>query len=114
MMASPPRACASSRASVVPPRISTRMDTLYVIGIGAGDPEYLTMQAVRALSSLDVVFVLDKGDELTAQRRAIVARHGSPREVAIADPARGRGAEAVAAWRSARAALIGEAVGREQ
>jgi precorrin-6A synthase len=30
---------------------------LYVIGIGAGDPEQLTLQAVRALGELDVVFV---------------------------------------------------------
>ncbi len=42
------------------------VDRLYVIGIGAGDPAWLTLEAVSALASLDVLFVLDKGDELTA------------------------------------------------
>src|SRR5205823_3334371 len=35
---------------------------IHVIGIGAGDPEQLTLQAVRALRSTDVFFVLDKGE----------------------------------------------------
>src|SRR4051812_8095240 len=91
-----PRACLSSRASCVPPRISTRMvDRLYAIGIGAGDPSWLTLEAVDALAALDVLFVLDKGDELTAARRALLARHAPrARGVTIEDPPRGRGAEA--------------------
>src|SRR4051812_14200079 len=107
-MASSPRCCLSSRASCVPPRISTRMvDRLYVIGIGAGDPAWLTLEAVAALGALEVLFVLDRGDELTAIRREFVARHAPrSREVAIEDPPRGRGAEAVAAWRAQRVALI--------
>lgn len=32
-----------------------------VVGIGAGDPEYLTLQAIAALRRTDVVFVPDKG-----------------------------------------------------
>jgi precorrin-6A synthase len=89
------------------------VDRLYVIGIGAGDPAWLTLEAVDALGSLDVLFVLDKGDELTAARRALVARF-APRasEVALADPPRGRGAEAVAAWRARRVALVRHAVGQ--
>ena len=51
------------------------VDRLYVIGIGAGDPAWLTLEAVSALGSLEVLFVLDKGDELTAARRALVARY---------------------------------------
>ena len=83
------------------------VDRLYVIGIGAGDPAWLTLEAVSALGSLDVLFVLDKGDELTAARRALVARYApQAAEVAITDPPRGRGAEAVAAWRAQRVALI--------
>ena len=60
------------------------VDRLYVIGIGAGDPAWLTLEAVAALGSLDVLFVLDKGDELTAARRALVARYApQAAEVAI-------------------------------
>jgi precorrin-6A synthase len=87
------------------------VDRLYVIGIGAGDPAWLTLEAVSALGSLDVLFVLDKGDELTAARRALVARYApQASEVAIADPPRGRGAEAVAAWRAERVRLISSAL----
>jgi precorrin-6A synthase len=83
-----------------------------VIGVGAGDPEYMTVQAVRALNALDMLYVLDKGDELTAARRELVARfRNAPlREVTIADPPRGRGPEAVAAWRAERVRLISEAL----
>lgn len=37
------------------------MKKLSVIGIGAGDPDYLTMQAVKALNRVDVFFLMDKG-----------------------------------------------------
>lgn len=90
------------------------VDRLYVIGIGAGDPGWLTLSAVDALAALDVLFVLDKGDELTSVRRAVVARHAPRvREVAIVDPPRGRGAEAVAAWQGERVALISAALAGE-
>jgi precorrin-6A synthase len=90
------------------------MDRLYVIGIGAGDPSWLTLGAVDALAALDVLFVLDKGDELTAARRALVERYApAAREVALQDPPRGRGAEAVAAWRAQRVALVREALAGE-
>lgn len=90
------------------------VDRLYVIGIGAGDPAWLTLEAVDALGALDVVFVLDKGDELTAARRALVERYApGAREVAIEDPPRGRGAEAVAAWRAERTRLVSEALRAE-
>ena len=84
-----------------------------MIGVGAGDPEYMTVQAVRALNALDVLYVLDKGDELTALRRALVNRFREAplREVTIEDPPRGRGAQAVAAWRAERVRLISEALG---
>lgn len=32
-----------------------------IIGIGAGNPEYITIQAVNALNQVDVFFILDKG-----------------------------------------------------
>jgi precorrin-6A synthase len=37
------------------------MKKLLVIGIGAGDPDHLTMQAVKALNRVDVFFLMDKG-----------------------------------------------------
>src|SRR4051794_7995634 len=72
----------------------------------------MTVQAVRALNALEVLYVLDKGDELTAARRELVARfRDAPlREVTIADPPRGRGPAAVAAWRAERARLISDAL----
>jgi precorrin-6A synthase len=86
-----------------------------VIGIGAGDPAYMTMQAIEALNALDVLFVLEKGDELGEVRRALVSRYRERplREVTIVDPPRGRGDEAVMAWRAARVRLIGAALRQE-
>ncbi|SFB11144.1 precorrin-6A synthase (deacetylating) [Pseudomonas sp. NFIX10] len=54
------------------------MKRLSVIGIGAGDPDHLTMQAVKALNRLDVVFLMDKGpakDKLLDLRREICRRY---------------------------------------
>ena len=42
------------------------MRKLSVIGIGAGNPDYLTLQAAKALQDLDVVFLIDKGEDKTA------------------------------------------------
>src|ERR1700754_3924323 len=117
-MASSPNACLSSLASCVPPRISTRMNGdadrhVQVIGIGAGDPAWLTLEAARALEALDVAFVFVKGsgDELAAARRGFLPAH--VREVLIEDPPRGRGAGAVAAGRAERVRLVREAAARE-
>jgi precorrin-6A synthase len=52
--------------------------TVYVIGIGAGDPEHLTLQAVAAMNRVDVFFTIDKGeatDDLAALRKDLLARH---------------------------------------
>ena len=35
---------------------------IHVIGIGAGDPDYVTAQAVDALNDTQVFFAMDKGD----------------------------------------------------
>lgn len=53
------------------------MKKILIIGIGAGDPDYLTVQAINALNEADVFFVMDKGpakDKLVALRKAICAR----------------------------------------
>ncbi|MBC3376406.1 precorrin-6A synthase (deacetylating) [Pseudomonas sp. SWRI92] len=54
------------------------MKKLSVIGIGAGDPDHLTMQAVKALNLVDVFFLMDKGpakDKLLDLRRDICRRY---------------------------------------
>jgi precorrin-6A synthase len=53
------------------------MKKILIIGIGAGDPDYLTVQAIRALNQVDVFFVMDKGvakEKLIALRRLIIER----------------------------------------
>ncbi|MES4892520.1 precorrin-6A synthase (deacetylating) [Streptomyces sp. NPDC096012] len=93
------------------------MRKIHVIGIGAGDPDQLTLQAVKALRSTDVFFLLDKGEvksDLTQLRRDMLDAHlpaGSYRVVAARDPERDRKAggtaysPAVGDWRSARAGI---------
>ena len=71
---------------------------IHVIGIGAGDPDQLTLQAVRALRSTDVFFVLDKGEakaDLVRLRRDMLDAHvpeGTYRLVGARDPERDRSA----------------------
>jgi precorrin-6A synthase len=88
------------------------MRRISVIGIGSGDPEQVTVQAVNALNAADVIFMVDKGEdkrELTDLRREICERYitGDYRIVTAADPQRDRGAPAyraaVARWRGQRA-----------
>jgi precorrin-6A synthase len=82
-----------------------------VIGIGAGDPDHVTAQAVRALNETDVFFVVDKSaTDLVAARRAILDRFvagGGYRVVEVPDPPRDRAADAYGAaveeWRARRA-----------
>ncbi|MFI1004326.1 precorrin-6A synthase (deacetylating) [Streptomyces galbus] len=101
------------------------MRTIHVIGIGAGDPDQLTLQAVRALRDTDVFFVLDKGEvksDLTQVRRDMLATHvpeGTYRVVEARDPERDRAAggsaysPAVGDWRSARADIYERLMSRE-
>lgn len=39
------------------------MRRILIIGIGAGNPDYLTVQAIKALNQADVIFIPDKGSE---------------------------------------------------
>ncbi|MFD0986323.1 precorrin-6A synthase (deacetylating) [Methyloligella solikamskensis] len=70
------------------------MKRILVIGIGTGNPEHMTVQAIAALKQADAVFVLDKGSEksdLTDLRKAIVARFtegDGPRWVEAESPKR--------------------------
>jgi len=96
---------------------------LLLIGIGAGDPDHVTVQAVRALNAFDVLFVITKDaatDELVTLRRHVVERHrttGPHRTVELADPPRPwRDAPdypaAVAAWRQQRIQRWERALGK--
>ncbi|MEN5095148.1 precorrin-6A synthase (deacetylating) [Pseudomonas protegens] len=54
------------------------MKTLLVIGIGAGNPDFITIQAIKALNRSDVVFLMDKGpskDSLIDLRRELCQRY---------------------------------------
>lgn len=54
------------------------MKKILVIGIGAGNPDYLTIQAVNALNQVDVFFIMDKGEakhKLIDFRRELCARY---------------------------------------
>ncbi|UXY31242.1 precorrin-6A synthase (deacetylating) [Streptomyces sp. HUAS TT20] len=106
------------------------MRKIHVIGIGAGDPDQLTLQAVKALRSTDVFFLVEKGEvknDLTRLRRDMLDAHlpeGSYRLVEARDPERDRSAggaaysPAVGDWRSARAdiyeRLITEELGADE
>ena len=98
------------------------MRRIHVIGIGAGDPDYVTAQAVRALNETDVFFAMDKGEaksDLVELRRAICRRFisGSDyRFVELPDPKRASDTdyrEAVADWHVARAMLWAKAIAAE-
>ena len=54
------------------------MKTILIVGIGAGNTEHLTVQAINALNRADVLFVPDKGTskaDLADLRREIIARY---------------------------------------
>src|SRR4051794_29330850 len=92
------------------------MKKILAIGIGPGDPEQITVQAIRALRAVDVFFVIDKRDEtadLVRQRLELCERYATTRPhrfVAIPDPPRDRTAagyeDAVVEWHRRRAAAF--------
>ena len=64
------------------------MRKLFIIGIGAGNPEHITVQAIGALNKVDVFFIPDKGDEkseLREGRRAICERYIKDRTYRFVD-----------------------------
>jgi precorrin-6A synthase len=72
------------------------MKKILIIGIGAGDPDYMTVQAINALNQADVFFVMDKGavkEKLVALRKEIIERfitHDRYRIVEATSPERRR------------------------
>ena len=95
---------------------------LFLIGIGAGDPDWMTIEASRAIQQLDVLFVVVKDgdlDDLVEARRVVVERHRTTpvQIVELTDPPRPwRTApdydRAVARWRTQRLEQWSLAVGR--
>lgn len=86
--------------------------TMLVIGIGTGDPDHLTLQAIKAMRRTDVVFLVEKRHAtrpLEDLRRRMLAEHApqAPRIVTIEDPGRERDPAdyraTVTAWRRQRA-----------
>lgn len=98
------------------------MRELLVIGIGAGDPEQVTVEAIEALRRAEVVFELERGAaDLTRARAEILRRYASggqyPRVVAVPEPRRDRSdpaySDAVVRWRHERAAEWERAIAAE-
>ena len=93
-----------------------------MIGIGAGDPDYMTVQAIEALNDTQVFFAMDKGEtksDLVALRRQICARfirEPGYRFVELPDPKRLTDTdyrEAVSDWHAARARVWASAIDTE-
>lgn len=99
------------------------MRKVLLIGVGAGDPDYVTVQAIKALNTVDVFFLIDKGsakDDLLALRREVCERHieGSDyRFVQAMDPERDRTAaaydDAVKDWHHRRAEIFERMIAEE-
>lgn len=94
------------------------MRKLYVIGIGAGDPDQVTVQAIKAMRQVEAFFIIGKGaekQELVDVRTAILAEHLEHpyRIVEIADPPRDRTPGdyqgVVEEWHDRRSALLEDA-----
>lgn len=92
------------------------MKKILVIGIGAGNPEHITVQAIKALNRAAVFFILDKGyadDELLRLRREICERYiegDAYRLVQVQDPRREDDSvsyqNGIEQWHEQRAALF--------
>jgi precorrin-6A synthase len=92
------------------------MRKLLIIGIGAGDPDYITVQAINALNEVDVFFIIDKGeekDDLVSLRKHLCEkyiREPGYRILEARDPERDRKApayeSAVEDWYEKRAVIF--------
>ncbi|RMO94556.1 Precorrin 6A synthase [Pseudomonas syringae pv. philadelphi] len=99
------------------------MKQILLIGMGAGDPEQITVQAINALNRAGVIFVLDKGyvdDQLLQLRKAVCERyitHQHYRIVQVQDPRRDNDsahyARGIEHWHEQRAVLFERLIGDE-
>jgi precorrin-6A synthase len=95
------------------------MIELYLVGIGTGNPEHLTLQAIRALNSVDLILIPRKGPDkadLAELRRAICADVVTNRATRIVEfdlPVRNSGIEyrdGVDAWHAAIATVWADTI----
>ena len=99
------------------------MKKLYIIGIGAGHPEQVTVQAIKAMNAVDVFFLLNKGDDksdLVHLRKEICERYidqKTYRFVEVPDPERDPSISSyplrVDEWHQRRASIYEELIDRE-
>jgi precorrin-6A synthase len=99
------------------------MRRILIIGIGAGHPDYITIQAIEAMKQAQVFFVTDKGSakaDLVRARTEICERHlaaNSYRIVTIQDPERDRTTpayeSAVTAWHEQRRIIYEQLIASE-
>jgi precorrin-6A synthase len=101
------------------------MKQLRVVGIGIGDPDQVTVQAIRALADADVLITMDKTagrdglDDLLALRRGVLDRHLSEpyHLVTATDPARVLDGPSyrddVERWHEARAGIVEALIANE-
>lgn len=99
------------------------MRKLYLIGIGAGNPEYITVQAIKALNLVDVFFFMGKGEakqDLVNLRKQICERYienKAYRVVEADDPVRDPTISdyttRVEFWHHRRALIYEEMIARE-
>ena len=97
------------------------MKKIYLIGIGPGDPDYLTVQAINAMKKVDVFFLLEKskrkGFDFLKIREEILKRYlddGTYRVVTAEVPERTKGSkpykEEVKTWRQQKTQVITELI----
>jgi len=95
--------------------------TIFLIGIGPGDPDALTLAAVKALGQADVFFFLDKDgpgtESLIRFRQDLLDRHRGDRPYRVVrapSPRRDRNnaayLDAVESWRTQRTELMAEMI----
>ncbi len=64
------------------------MEQLVLIGIGTGNPDHLTLQAIKAMRGADLILIPQKGpdkSDLAALRHAMLAEHAPDVPVAVFD-----------------------------
>lgn len=97
------------------------MEKLVLIGIGTGNPDHLTLQAIKAMRGADLILIPQKGpdkSDLAGLRHAMLAEHAAHVPVATFDMPRrdvsGGYLAGVDAWHDAIAAAWVAAIARVQ
>ena len=98
------------------------MKKIYLIGIGPGNPDYLTVQAINIIKKVDVFFLLEKGgrkeyEDPVKMRKEILKKYlakGAYRVVTAKIPVRKKSGksyqEGVKAWRQQKAEVVTELI----